>query len=109
MNEELLKSLARLSKVDKVLSSPTRLAIMILLYLKTAVKFTELQNALGLTPGNLSSHLKKLENVRYIVVKKGFLELRPTTIAKITPEGAIAVRNFMKNMKDVLKMFLEQA
>jgi len=103
MNLEALKRLAELSKEDKLLGSPARLAIMILLYFKTRMKFTELQLALGLTPGNLSSHLKKLEQANYIKIIKGFINLRPATIIEITSMGANKVKTFANLMKNILK------
>lgn len=103
MNQEVLKKLAALSKEDKLLGSPVRLAIMILLYFKTRIKFTELQNALGLTPGNLSSHLNKLEKAKYVRIIKGFINLRPATAIEITSEGVKKVKDFALLMRNILK------
>lgn len=103
MKLEILKKLAELPKEDKLLGSPIRLAIMMLLYFKIRMKFTELQYALGLTPGNLSSHLKKLEKANYIRILKGFINLRPATVIEITPTGVNKVREFASLMKNILK------
>ncbi len=108
MDTEALKKIAELSKTNKTLGSPTRLAIMILLYLQTKMKFTELQKILNLTPGNLSSNLKKLETEGYIEIIKGFVNLRPATIIKITNEGAQELRTFMKNFKEVLEFLIKE-
>ena len=102
MSSEILKKLAELSKDDKMLGSPVRLAIMMLLYFKVRMKFTELQMALGLTPGNLSSHLRKLEKANYIKIIKGFVNLRPATIVEITPLGVKKVKEFALLMKNIL-------
>jgi len=103
MDLERLRKLAELSKEDRLLGSPARLAIMMLLYFRTRMKFTELQLALGLTPGNLSSHLKKLEQANYIKIIKGFINLRPTTVIEITPTGANKVKTFANLMRNILK------
>ncbi len=108
MDIEALRRIAELSKTDKILGSPTRLAIMILLYLRVKMKFTDLQSILGLTPGNLSSHLKKLESAGYIEIIKGFVELKPATIIKITREGAEAVRDFMRNLGEILEYLTKE-
>ncbi len=103
MDPRILKELAELSRENKLLGSPARLSIMMLLYFRTRMKFTELQLALGLTPGNLSSHLKKLEQANYVRIIKGFINLRPATIVEITPLGAKKVKEFASLMRKILR------
>lgn len=103
MEGELSKRLAELAKKEKVISSPTRLSIMILLYLNMKMKFTTLQKTLNLTPGNLSSHLRKLEKNELIRIKKGFVQLKPTTMIYITEKGVEELKKFLKDMKTVLE------
>ena len=105
MNEDNLKRLAELSKQDIIISSPVRLSIMILLYLNKKFKFSSLQKALNLTPGNLASHLKKLSDKGYIKIKKTFIELKPATIIMITEEGARKLREVIGELKAVLEEF----
>ena len=109
MELESIKELADLLRGDKVLGEPTRLLIMILLFLNIKMKFTELQKILGLTPGNLSSHLKKLQEAEYIKIRKTFiLELRPTTIIEITQNGAKKLREFMNRLETVLRLLQKE-
>ncbi len=105
MSEDSLKRLAKLSKRDIILSSPVRLSIMILLYFNKKFKFSSLQKALNLTPGNLASHLKKLNEKGYIRIKKTFIELKPTTIIMITEEGAEKLREVVDELKTILEEF----
>ncbi|MHA1590370.1 MAG: transcriptional regulator [Candidatus Njordarchaeales archaeon] len=102
-SEKIFKQLSRILKENKVLGSPTRTTIMILLYFRTRMKFTEIQKLLDLTPGNLSSHLQKLKEAGYIEIVKGFANLRPATIIRITPEGIEAIRNYMRIIKRILE------
>ena len=102
--EELSEKLAEMLSEDNVLANTTRLAIMTLLYLKTKMKFTTLQKALNLTPGNLSSHLKKLEKKGYVEIRKGFINLRPTTVIFITKKGAEEVRKYVKKLGELAEL-----
>jgi len=103
MENNFSKKLAELAKRDTILSSPTRLSIMILLYLNTKMKFTSLQKALNLTPGNLSSHLRKLEKNGLIKIVKGFVQLKPTTVIYISEKGVQELKNFLSDMKEILR------
>jgi len=100
-----IKDIAKLLRNDRILGEPTRLLIMILLYLNIRMKFTDLQKILGLTAGNLASHLKKLRESGYVNVRKTFLlELRTTTIVEITKNGARRLLEFMGSLKEILKL-----
>jgi len=102
---EPIKDIAKLLRNDRILGEPTRLLIMILLYLNIRMKFTDLQKILGLTAGNLASHLKKLKESGYVNVRKTFLlELRTTTIVEITKNGARRLLEFMGSLKEILKL-----
>ncbi|MHA1676867.1 MAG: transcriptional regulator [Candidatus Njordarchaeales archaeon] len=104
MDLEALKKITSLMRTNRVLSEPTRLSIMILLFLNIRMKFTELQKILNLTPGNLSSHLKKLDEQGYIKIIKGFVQLKPATLIEITEKGANKLKIFMKDLKIVLEI-----
>lgn len=99
------RKLADLLRGDKVLGEPTRLLIMILLYLNIRMKFTDLQRILGLTAGNLASHLKKLKEAGYVNTRKTFLlELRTTTIVEITRNGARKLLEFIGSLGRILRL-----
>ena len=63
-------------------------------------------NQTGLTRGNLSSHLSKLEEVGYINVKKEFVDRVPRTLISLTDEGRSAIQTYRENMKQVLDEIL---
>ncbi len=83
--EELLKTLARASRHP--LSSPPRLAVMLLLVARGAMEFSRLQKALGMTPGNLWSHLEKLKSQDYISTKYVFSPAGPRLVVEPTEKG----------------------
>jgi len=97
--EEALK---RLVRSDPVLSNPTRLAIMLMLAMRRKIYFSELQKALGLTPGNLGSHLKRLEEAGYVRIRKVLTRIRPLTLIVLKQEGEVALYSYLKDLKEAL-------
>ena len=63
-----------LNNLDKAFENRTRLGIMSALVVNDYVDFNSLKNLLGVTDGNLATHLKSLEKVQYIEIKKEFLD-----------------------------------
>ena len=57
----------------------------------------------GLTRGNLSSHISKLESAGYVAVKKAFVDKIPRTLLSLTPEGREAFQAYRQRMKQVLE------
>ena len=68
--------------------------------------FTFLMNRTGLTWGNLSSHLVKLESSGYIDVNKEFVNRVPRTLLKITKKGRNALLDYKEEMSAVLRNLL---
>nr|WP_255494567.1 transcriptional regulator [Sulfurovum sp. bin170] len=66
--------------------------------------FKALKESLGVTDGNLSSHLSKLEKEEYVVIEKTFEGKRPKTIVHITPKGREAFALYI----EALKKFIEE-
>lgn len=66
--------------------------------------FKALKEALGVTDGNLSSHLSKLEKEKYISIEKVFEGKRPKTMVKIAPDGHKAFEAYI----EALKKFIEE-
>ena len=91
-----------LSGIDRVIHEPGRLMLMALLYVVDAADFTFLMTQTGLTWGNLSSHMSKLEEAGYIEVEKEFKGRRPNTMLRLTPKGRDAFRVYRHSMKTVL-------
>ena len=74
-------------QIDEVIHGRLRLGIMAYLAHAEAADFNELKAALNATKGNLSIHLRKLEEAGYVSIDKSFLNRRPLTRARLTPEG----------------------
>ena len=91
-----------LPDIDRLIHEPARLLIMANLYVVENADFLFLMNQTGLTQGNLSSHLTRLEKGRYIRIKKEFKGRRPYTMISITAKGRDAFKSYSEMMKRVL-------
>ena len=88
-----------LNEIDTVIHEPARLNIVAQLYVVESADFLFLMRQTGLTFGNLSSHLSKLEAAGYVIVKKEFLGKKPHTMLRLTERGRVAFRRYMQSMK----------
>lgn len=91
---------------DPVFSSPVRLGIMLYLIPRSEAYFTELQEALGLTPGNLGSHLRKLREAGYVRILR-YLEDRPRTVIKATDFGVRKTLEYINRLMNAAEAALE--
>ncbi len=89
---------------DPILHQAIRSKLVSMLIANGALPFKALKEYLKLSDGNLSSHLKKLENAGYIEIKKGFEGKRPKTTIYITDEGEEAFKSYIEE----LRVFVEQ-
>jgi DNA-binding MarR family transcriptional regulator len=87
--------LADLGRIDDVIHGRVRLGIMVYLADADAADFTELKTALEATQGNLSVHLKKLEDAGYVAIAKSFRDNKPLTRVSITAEGRRAFAAYL--------------
>ncbi len=94
--------LESLAEIDRLVHEPARVAVMALLYVVDSADFIFLMNQTGLTWGNLSAHISKLEEAGYLEVQKTFKGKRPNTMLRLTPQGKEAFRDYVKKMKQVL-------
>ena len=92
-----------ITSFDRLIHEPSRLAIMAVLYASEGADFTYLLNATGLTKGNLSAHLRKLEGSGYLKIKKSFKGNYPHTTAAMAPEGRKAFRAYRKQYLKLAK------
>ena len=99
--------LSTLTRVDRLVHEPARLAVIALLYVVDSADFTFLMNQTGLTWGNLSAHLSKLEEAGYIEVEKSFKGRRPNTNLRLSEVGREAFRAYRQSMKLALDDLLE--
>ena len=90
---------ANLKKINRLIHEPTRLMIMMQLYVVESADFLFLLNQLQMTPGNLSSHLSKLEDAGYVDIVKEFIERKPHTALQLTKKGREAFKEYKKNLK----------
>ncbi|WP_417449065.1 winged helix-turn-helix domain-containing protein [Kordiimonas sp.] len=88
--------------IDDVIHSRVRLAIMSYLASAHVTEFTELKKALKVSDGNLSTHLKKLEEHRYVKTEKGFVGRKPQTTVEITDEGTKAFQTYVEGIASML-------
>ncbi|MCP4357056.1 MAG: transcriptional regulator [Chloroflexi bacterium] len=84
--------------IDKLIHEPARLMIMANLYVVESADFTFLMNQTGLTWGNVSSHLTKLEKAGYVAVEKTFVGKRPYTLLHLTADGRAAFQTYRQKM-----------
>jgi DNA-binding MarR family transcriptional regulator len=93
--------LAALTEIDRLIHEPARLAVMATLYVVDSADFIFLMNQTGLTWGNLSAHLSKLEEAGYLLVEKTFKGKRPNTMLRLTTDGRAAFRNYTRSMRQL--------
>ena len=91
------------TKLDDLLLSRVRLGILSALAGGDELGFTFLRDSLGLTDGNLSVQMRKLEDARYLTIRKIFVDQKPKTFCRISPEGRGALVAFVKNLAGVLE------
>ena len=89
-------------EIDRLIHEPARLLIMAHLYVVEAADFLYLMNQTGLTFGNLSSHMTRLEEAGYIEVEKSFVDKRPNTRLSLTDAGRKAFEEYRRNMRGLL-------
>ena len=90
---------ASLTDFDRVLHSPARLTIVAILSAVEEADFLYLLNESGLTKGNLSTHLSKLEETGYIEIEKTYRGKIPLTICRLTKDGRAAFVEYRKKLK----------
>ena len=89
--------------IDRVIHEPARLLIMAHLYVVDSADFLFLMRQTGLTFGNLSSHMAKLEAAGYIEVVKDFIERKPHTMLCVTEKGRYAFDEYRRGMDRLFK------
>ena len=94
--------LSSLADIDRLIHEPARLAILAALYVVESADFIFLMRQTGLTWGNLSSHMSKLEEAGYIEVEKEFKGKKPHTTISLTNQGRTAFREYKKSFQQVL-------
>lgn len=96
------KKIQRLAEIDRTIHEPARLMIAALLDAIEEADFQYLHQTTGLTKGNLSVHLSKLEEATYITIEKTFRGKYPLTICRLTDKGRDVLDNYRKVIKAAL-------
>ena len=84
-----------IGKIDEVIHGRVRLGVMAYLSSAQRAEFGELKARLQVTDGNLSVHLRKLEEAGYVGVEKSFSGRKPLTRIRITAEGQDAFVRYL--------------
>ena len=103
MAEQVEKNPRLLSELDQIIHAPSRLNIITNLYVVESADFIFLRNVTGLTWGNLSAHLTKLEDAGYVEIKKTIVNKKTHSVAKLTERGQKAFEEYKEKMREVLK------
>jgi len=90
-----------MSTLDRVVHEPARLAILTALAACRSADFLFLQSLTGLTKGNLSGHLAKLERAGLVDIEKSFKEKLPHTSIRLTTAGREGIRRHWKRLEDL--------
>jgi len=99
---ETAPELHPLADINQVIHAPARLMVLTYLYVVESADYVFLLRLTGLTWGNLSTHLTKLEGAGYVVINKEFKSKKPHTTISLTDQGRAAFREYKKGMKKVL-------
>ena len=91
--------------LNETIHQSTRLRIMTILVSQPEsdrLAYGFIQQTLGLTGGNLTTHLHKLEDAGYLVIEKEFLNSKPRTWVQATPAGRRAFAEYLSNLEKAL-------
>jgi DNA-binding MarR family transcriptional regulator len=90
-------------QLDRVIHEKGRLAIMSMLAASPELSFTEMRDALKMTDGNLTTHIRTLQEAGYLSVTKSFQNNRPLTTCALTPAGKKAFTNYINLLESILQ------
>ena len=99
MNDDL----RALTDLDRIIHEPARLLIVTILSGVISADFLFLQRETGLTKGNLSAHLSKLEESGYVKIEKTFKGKLPLTVCKLTAAGQKALAKYRQQVQEFIK------
>ena len=90
-------------QIDRVIHEKGRLAIMSLLAATPKLSFTELRDTLNMTDGNVTTHIRTLQEAGYISVTKSFEGSRPLTTCALTESGRKAFANYINLLEQIVQ------
>lgn len=89
--------------LDRLIHEKGRLAMMSLLAASSEVSFTELRDTLSMTDGNLTTHIRTLQEAGYVAVTKSFQNNRPLTTCTLTPKGRAAFTAYIDLLEQIVR------
>lgn len=92
-----------IENINKLLESKVRLGIMSMLVVNDNMDFNSLKQMLGVTDGNLASHISALEKSKYIKVNKTFIGKKPNTSYSVTAPGKKAFNEHLDALEQLIK------
>ena len=92
-----------IEKLSKIFDSRVRLGIMSALIVNETINFNDLKELIEVTDGNLASHLKTLEENKFIKVQKGFLGRKTNTTYSVTRAGTKAFKDHLEALEKLIR------
>lgn len=99
----MVRLFEEIAELDRLIHEPARLAILTALAACESADFTFLQRLTGLTKGNLSTHLSKLEAGKMVQIEKQFIGKRPNTLVRITEQGRSRIERHWQQLESLRK------
>jgi DNA-binding MarR family transcriptional regulator len=92
-----------IENLNKIFDSRIRMGVMSILIVNEEVSFNDLKQMLGVTDGNLASHMVNLEENGYVKVHKGFIGRKTNTTYSITRAGEKAFKDHIEALENMIK------
>jgi len=99
-----VKQRIQIHQLNKAFENRVRLGIMSSLMVNDQLDFNQLKELLEVTDGNLASHLKSLEGLKFVKMEKSFVGRKPNTRYQITDTGSTAFQEHVNALEALIKM-----
>ncbi len=90
-------------QLDRVIHERGRLAIMSMLAASPELSFTELRDTLEMTDGNLTTHMRTLQEAGYVSIAKSYRNRRPLTTVSLTPTGRQVFADYIALLEQIVQ------
>ena len=90
-------------QLDRVIHEKGRLAIMSMLAASPELSFTDMRDTLNMTDGNLTTHIRTLQEAGYVSITKSFRNNRPLTTCSLTPAGQKAFTSYINLLEQIIQ------
>jgi DNA-binding MarR family transcriptional regulator len=90
-------------QLDRVIHEKGRLAIMSMLAASPELAFTEMRDLLNMTDGNLTTHIRTLQESGYVAIAKSYQNNRPLTTCSLTPAGRKAFADYVNLLEQIVQ------